>query len=888
MLRPPRRDKSKVKVYLWDQMVLIGFGLAVFYYIFDSILYIFLNYDVDFLGRLLGPDMSAIWSRLTILCLFVIFGSHAQFTINQRKYAEAALRGSEEKYRTIIESTEDGYYEVDMSGNLLFFHDALCSILGHSREELSGMNRRMPLGPGSNRAVLEAFSRVYRSGQPAKSVGWTFVDKIGETKHVESSVSLLRDTRGEPAGFSGFLRDVTERKQAEALEKEKLAAEAANRAKSDFIARMSHEIRTPLSSIIGMTEILLESGLKPQQREDLDVVHSAAYALLALINNVLDFSKIEAGKLEIEEIAFNPRDVLGESLRIMAMKCHEKGLELACRVDPGVPDILYGDPTRLRQVILNLVDNAYKFTDTGEVVVHMAREQSQEAGRYLHVSVRDTGIGIAVDKQSEIFKAFAQADAAKSRRYGGAGLGLSVSSQLVKMMGGRMWVESEPNRGCTINFTARFRGLEASEPPADPIIDSRLHNLRVLVVEDNSTSLKIVMEMLDYWRMKPLPALGIEEAKQVLLQSRAAGEAFDLILLDSSMPGDGGLKLARWIKQREFKESRVILMLTFDHQRSDLDFGELGVTAGLTKPIRSGDLLGAMARALAVNSPPTSPQPEKIEVKPERFIEPLKILVAEDTPFNQKFIQRLLERWEHSVTLVENGRQVLDKLPAEHFDLILMDVQMPEMDGYEATRTIRRAEQNTGRHIPIVAMTAHAIRGDREKCLEAGMDDYLSKPISSSKLMEIIEKIAWEKAEGSGKVRSVSTAGAADVTLPRGKTGIVDRNMLKDAFDGDWVFFKEIVDLFTHDYPPMIAHLLDAAGKKDAAALRRNAHSIKGMVRLFKADEAARLAIRLENKGRASDFTDVQTDIETLDAALGTLKDELLAFAAELPAGGAN
>lgn len=876
-----KKDKIKVKVYLWDQMVLIGIALAVFYSIFDSILYIFLSYDVNFIRRLF--DISEIWSRLTILCLFVILGSHAQFTINQRKIAEAALRESEEKYRTIIETTEDGYYEVDTAGKLTFFNDATCNILGYSREELTGKGRRVPLVLQRNKNVAKAFDRVYRTGEPKRAVGWTFVGNDGEKRFVESSVSLLKDTKGQAVGFSGFLRDVTERKQSEALQREKLAAEAANRAKSEFIAKMSHEIRTPLNSIIGMVELMLETDLKPQQKEDLDVVISSAHALLSLINNILDFSKIEIGKLDFEDTDFDLKEVLGESLRIMAMRCHEKGLELVYRVDPNVPERLHGDPVRLRQVLLNLVDNAYKFTNSGEIVVEVKREQSPEAGTYLHFSVRDTGVGIPKEEQAAIFKAFTQADAAISRRYGGAGLGLAVSAQLVRMMNGRMWVESEPHQGCTFHFTTRFNGLQEEMEIIRELPDRQLKGVRVLVVDDNSTNCKIVKEMLENWHMHAMVALGIEEAKQVITQNRTPGRNFEIILLDASMPGSSSVALVRWLKGQQNLPTKIILMLTFPLMRNNVDFREVGIKESLMKPIRSSDLLNAVRKVLKQETYEPDTTIEKEEHKTARHHQPLNILVAEDVPFNQKFIIRLLESWGHKVTLAENGREVLELLPNQTFDIVLMDVEMPEMNGYEATRAIRKAESVTGTetHIPIIALTAHAVAEDRQRCLQAGMDEYISKPISSSKLSGILGKLSGEKTEVPPKKVTNGRVPAQSKKFTN-----FDKNLLKDAFDRNWDFFKEIVELFVTDYPRMLAGLQEALGDGDAAAFRRTAHSLKGMVSLFQAEAAVRMAMILEVRGKKGDFTGVKQDIAILSAELQKMEKTLLELAKEKSSSG--
>jgi PAS domain S-box-containing protein len=869
---PSAKNKPKIKVRFWDQMVLIAIALAVFYTIFDSILYIFLSYDVDFFRRLFGPDISVIWSRLTILALLLLLGSHAQFTINQRQAVEEALRESEEKYRSIIETTQDGYYEVDTAGRMTFFNEAMCRILGYSRAELNEMNRRIPLDPESRRVVKRAFNRVYTSGIPAKSVGWKFIRKDGVRRFVESSVSLLKDNKGRTIGFSGFLRDVTERKQAEGLQRAKLAAEAANHAKNEFIAKMSHEIRTPLNSIIGMVELMLGTELTPQQREDLDVVMASAHALLAVINNILDHSKIEAGKLDLEKTRFSPRELLEDSLRIMAMKCQAKGLELVYRVDANVPERLYGDPGRFRQVLLNLVDNAFKYTDTGEIVVRMCRAENSDSGACLHVTVADTGIGIAKDKQSGIFKAFSQADAAQSRRYGGAGLGLAVSSQLVQLMGGRMWLESDVGKGAIFHFTSRFGAVKERAPFGPPTAAPALNGVKVLVVDDNRTNCTILAEILESWNMKPTTVSEVEQARKSI-RGKAPGDGpFGVVLIDASLPGSGGFELAQWIAQQNAIDLPIVIMLTYPHLGMKVDFAALGIFSSVMKPVRPVELLKVLTDVFDISSSKTASVVQKRAEEPAEAVQPLRILVAEDTHFNQVFIQRLLERWGHDVVVVENGRLVIEKLVGAAFDLILMDVQMPIMDGCETARAIRAAESGKdGAHrIPIVAMTAHATKGDREQCLAAGMDDYLSKPISSGKLLDILQGFAAEKYGTPGP-----PPGRDAVGVNQEPPLLIDTQMLRDAFGRDWDFFKEIVDLFMIDCPRMIDLLRESLKDGDAAAFSRSAHAVKGMVRLFQAEEAAMMAQSLEEKGRNGDLDGAATAVDRLAVALDRLKSGL-------------
>jgi len=845
-------------------MVLIGFGLAVFYYVFDSILYIFLSYDVNFFRRLFGPDISEIWSRLTIMCLFVIFGSHAQYTINQRIQAEKALRQSEKKYRNIIETTEDGYYEVDTAGNLTFFNDSMGRIFGYTRQEMLSLNKRMPLDKKSSEEVSRAFNKVFRTGKPVKTLGWSFLRKEGAQRYVEGSISLLKDTDERIKGFSGFIRDVTERKRSEALQQEKMAAETASQAKSEFLAKMSHEIRTPLNSIIGLVELMLDTDLNPQQQEDLDVVISSAYALLSIINNILDFSKIEAGKLDLEDNAFNPREIISESLRIIAMKCHEKGLEVAYRVDENVPDILHGDPTRFRQVLLNLVDNAFKFTDAGDIFVEVKREESLEAGAYLHISVLDTGMGIPHNQQANIFKAFVQADAKTSGRYGGAGLGLAVTAQLVRMMGGRIWVESETGKGSNFHFTTRFGGLAQQRKPARLVPADMFKGVRALIVDDSPRSRDLLVEMLRGWDILADAVSGKQQAIELFEPSGTKGPSYDLVLIDSSLPESGGFALAKWIQSREHISTQMIVMLTFPHLRSNVDLLSLGIAASIMKPVRSSDLLGAISRMLASKKPSPAMLGDSKERASRQNIYPLNILIAEDTPFNQKFILRLLERWGHESILAENGSQVLDLLPRYDVDVILMDVQMPEMDGYEATRAIRNLEIGTSVRVPIITMTAHAIKGDRERCLKAGMDEYLSKPISSDKLFEILEDYAAQKA-----ARIEELEGSADTESP------IDAQMLLKAFNHDLNFFREIVDQFADDHPSLMNTIRASYKDGQAIQLSRAAHSLKGMLNQFQAQKASELAAELELQGKNDDLALAKQKIESLGRELDGIEKTL-------------
>jgi len=879
------KNTPKIRVRFWDQMVLIGIGLALFYTIFESILSIFLQVNVDFMQRILGTGPSTIYSRLTILCLFAIFGSHAQYTINQRQAAEAALRESEERFRLIIENSPVGYFELDLKGSFIFFNNATCDIFGYPAHEL-GWKAHSDVADASSRSRLsEAFERVLASAETAKSVDWVLARRDGSKRFAESSISLLKDRKGRPSGFSVFLRDITERKRAEALMRAKLAAEAASRTKGEFLASMSHEIRTPLNAIIGLVELQLGTDLTADQREDLDVVKSSAYALLSIINNVLDFSKIEAGKLELEQTRFSIETFLDESVRIMAMKAHLKGLELAYRMEPVVPDRLIGDPNRLRQVVLNLVDNAIKFTERGEVIVHVSlRGQTPKEVR-LQFTVTDTGIGVAPDKQHRIFKPYDQGDPAVARRFGGTGLGLAVSSRLVRMMGGQIAISSRPGHGSAFGFTALFnRAPELREATPTVLPTDCLQGKSVLVVDDNAPARRIVMEILERHRMEVRAAGSAEEARRKFLKEAPPA----VVLVDSGLPGTDGFSYAAWLRRDAGFCGPVILMLTFTHLKRKSECAGLGVSATLLKPFGSRELMQALVRTQADGSGPLSsaseigsapPAVSELSAREQPAIVPpggivrgLRVLVAEDTPVNQKFILRLLDRWGHKTVLVDDGRKAVAEVSKAVFDVVLMDVQMPEMDGLESAAAIRRMETGSNRHTPIIAMTAHAIKGDRERCLAAGMDEYLSKPIDAEKLKQIIERLT--------AAHSPPEAASAGEELVPG--------VLK-AFENDWHFFAEVAEVFFSDYPRQLDSLRASAQSGDAATFRRAAHSLKGVLRNFQDEGAAGKAFHLETKGQSGDLVGVEALIEELAAEVRRLEVRLRRLIRErLPSGHEN
>ena len=565
----------------------------------------------------------------------------------------------------------------------------------------------------------------------------------------------------------GFIvvANITIHRSSTELRRAKTDAEEANRAKSDFLARMSHEIRTPLNGIVGATEVMLGAQPQEEQREYLEIVSASSDGLLTVINDILDFSKIEAGKLDFDTVDFNLRESLGNTVDLMAMRAHEKGLELAFHVEPDVPDALVGDPYRLRQMLVNLVGNGVKFTEQGEVVVHVETEALEDDWVSLHFAVRDTGIGISPDHQEVIFDSFSQADGSTTRKYGGTGLGLAITSQLASLMGGRAWVESEVGKGSTFHFSAR---LELAEGPARALPMAQLRHLAglpTLVVDDNATSRKILEEMLAGWEMTPTAVSGGSAALTEMGRAAVSGQPFSLVVLDSQMPEMDGFDVAMRIRQRPELAASVIIMLTSNRRSGDAAVcRELRIAAYLTKPVKQSDLLRSVLTAVGAPTLAITPSQPPSDSPTAESPAPLSILLAEDNVVNQKLTARILEKRGHKVDVVADGQEVLDAMKRAEYDVVLMDVHMPNMDGFEATAAIRDGERQSGAHIPIVALTADAMKGDRERCLEAGMDSYISKPVRVNDLLEAVTNAAhipvsrrpWTPAAAGRKVGSAS------------------------------------------------------------------------------------------------------------------------------------
>ena len=845
--------------------------------------------ETAFFWSILGSTLAAI--------LVVLGGFFLLLQLRGRRQAETALASANRRFQAILDgATEVAIIATDPQGAITAFNTGAEKMLGYSAQEMLGKtperfhlpaevrNRAGQLSEECGRPIqgFETFVTRARRGE-VEEREWTYVCKSGTELAVNLAVTALRDAEGKLTGFLGVAKDMTAFKAAGMARQKALdAAESANRAKSEFLANMSHEIRTPLNGIIGMTELVLDTDLDPEQRDFLETVRDSAEALLVVINDILDFSKIEAGKLDLDSCPFDLRDSLTDMVKPLALRAQQKGLELACDVQADVPDARLGDVNRLRQIITNLVGNAIKFTERGEVVVRVevfrvwclvfgnetlnTKHETPNTAA-LHFSVRDTGIGIPADKRSAIFDPFTQADGSMTRKYGGTGLGLAISARLVRMMGGQIWVESEVGQGSTFHFTMPLEvrpGIPARQLPRQP---ARLEGLRVLVVDDNATNRRILEETLHGWRMRPTTVADGWAALAELDR-----EPYGLILLDAQMPHMDGLTLAEKIRGRSEQAGIPVLMLSSaGWDRSRPHPRTLGIAAQLTKPVKQSDLLiaietvlGATTANVAEPEPEAPRAPKQVPVlAPDR---PLRVLVVEDHPLNQLLTLRLLEKKGHQTRLAANGEEALAVLEQETFDLILMDVQMPQMNGFDATARIREREQGTGRHVPIIAMTAHAMTGDRERCLSAGMDGYLSKPVCPAEMFGVMADLVGHVPNGA-RARPAA---------------VLDPDAVLEKMNGDRDFLREMAGLFEIKSITLLDDVRHALAEGNVSRLQGATHDLKNWAASFAAPVPFEAAQRLEEICRTSTLHGAPDACTALEDATGRLREELSGFVARM------
>jgi len=795
----------------------------------------------------------------------------------------------------IISSMIDSLVIVGEDGNIKKVNEATLRLLGYETGDLEG--KPFSLIMFEDRDGCETVDQLIQTGT-VSNMERTYVAKDGTSIPMLLSGSVMRTDEGEFEGVVCVAQDITERKRAEeelhrakeAAEKantklretnrnleeatvyaKEMAAQAesANAAKSEFLAMMSHEIRTPLNGILGFSQLLLEDkSLNTEQRDFVTTIYSSGTALLGVINDILDFSKIEAGKMELECIDFDLLSVVEGIGDVLGQKAAEKGLELTCFVDPQAPTRLRGDPGRLRQMLLNLAGNAVKFTSRGEVTVEARLVKETPEGATMRFEVRDTGIGIPKDRQALIFDRFTQVDGSTTRKYGGTGLGLAIVKRFVEMMGGSIGLESEEGKGSNFYFTLDYsvQDTPAFEMPVPGAVN--VEGLPVLIVDDNPTSRRLLSEMVTGWGMAPSLADSGDSALEIMQKAKQEGKEFELAIIDARMPEMDGFSLVEELNRREDLYQPTVIMLTSAGKVGDgARCRELGVSGYLMKPAKKSDLWDAIMIALG-NPPNEGKQRELITQHSLRENRrSLRVLVAEDSPVNLKLIVRLLEKRGHMVESAGDGRHVLRSLERKPFDLILMDIQMPDMDGLEATAAIRERETATAEHIPIVAMTAHAMKGDRERCLDAGMDAYVSKPVRAGELFETIER-----------VMPASARSGLGMPLEGDSSEVIDWNGAFKHFEGDVELLKEIAGIFLEDSPLVMDKMKDALRRGDCDALERSAHTVKGSVGNFAAKAAFQAAQRVEQIGRDGNMVGAEEAFRALEAELERLKPALAAL----------
>jgi two-component system sensor histidine kinase/response regulator len=822
------------------------------------------NYSKDGRKYWLAASIQPIHDAVGKLTNFIAIESD----ITERKRAERALLEAEEKYRSIFENAVHGIFQTTLAGQFLSSNSALARIYGYDSAEqlratVTDIGSQLYVDPmrwedfirlmGANGRVSQFESQIYR--------------KDGTIRWISEEARAVTDENGKMQYFEGIIADVTDRRRAEEqLRHAKLDAQAANRAKSEFLAAMSHEIRTPLNGVIGMTELLLDSDIPPHQRRYAQIAKSSADALLVVINQILDFSKIESGKLELEEIDFDLRNLVEEVVEMLAARASAKGVELSCRIDPALPARHRGDPARLRQVLVNLANNAVKFTERGEVAIGVERAAEIDGRLALRFSVRDTGLGIPADRIDRLFLPFSQIDPSTTRKYGGTGLGLAISKQIVEAIGGKIEVQSEPNVGSTFSFTAPLGASTSTDTvESAPLVD--LRGVRVVVADDSATPREALCEQLTAWGMRATPVAGGAEAMQRLREAAAAGDPYRMAMIDMLMPGTDSAVFAREMRSDvALRGTALVLMTSLETPLEAERAREAGYSDLVTKPLRQSQLLDTVMRQVAGKK--LSETRTVVAAQSGQPRSEARILVAEDNEVNQFVARELLARAGYACDVVGDGEKAVEAVTTGAYDLVLMDCQMPLMDGFGAAMEIRRREAGASaspRHVPIVALTANAVKGDREHCIECGMDDYLSKPLDSRQLIATIKRIL---TQGQQPVAEGDASGLTPVPANPAAAPPIDMTSLQDRCLGDSDFAMQMLSLFAEQAPRQVAALGASIVEADAKLVSRLAHGLKGSAANLSANTMSAQASKLEEMGRDAMLDGAQQTMELLQAEL--------------------
>ncbi|HEX5125758.1 MAG TPA: response regulator [Rhodocyclaceae bacterium] len=790
-----------------------------------------------------------------------------------------------ERLMLALDSTHDGLWDWDIASGLDHLSPAWERMLGFEDGELDDdrVSWASLIHPDDVAAVKAAMIEHLTGRSKEFQAEYRLRIKTGEWCWIATHGHVVsRSADGRALRMVGIHRNVTDRKGWEfELLRAKEEAESASRAKGDFLANMSHEIRTPMNGIIGMTELALDTQLDAEQRGYLQTVKSSAESLLSIINDILDFSKIEAGKLDLESIEFSLPAVISDAFKALALRGHQKGLELVFSIAPNVPHVLSGDPNRLRQVLMNLLGNAIKFTEAGEVEVTVQLLSRENHTARLQFDVRDTGIGIAAVQQDEVFGAFSQADTSTTRRYGGTGLGLAICRRLVELMRGRVWLTSELGHGSTFYFTVEM-GVVRDEVASEQI-DPRFEGMTVLLADDNSASAREISRALSHWGFVVTVVTSGEEAAIALRQLAKSGEAFDLMLVDAKMPEPGGFGLPSRFHGEGAPCDRIIMMLTTDTQRNDAArCRQLGVRATVLKPASPNDLVDAIRLALTQVQESEELLGEfKVDAAAEAkaIRKPREVLLVEDNPVNQTVATKVLERAGYAVTVAGDGQEAIEWYEKKRFDLILMDVQMPVLGGLDATKAIRAREARRSwamssrwEAIPIIAMTAHVMQGDRERCLDAGMDDYVSKPIQPADLFAAIDRVTrrFETTNFEGALHEGAYGVGSRDTIE-----VADLSQTRTLLEGDEAALQTLIGIYLSDVDKTCMQLESAAANRDAKTLGAVAHSVKASVGVFGAMQAADVALQVEMAGRQELADAAATGVPALVVELNRLADYL-------------